>query len=400
MGLGCALVFSMLMYYIVFSFRSVEKRLLFLWLLLFMLIGAFIGWFAAEMLMKKSFRVFSRKNWAGLGLCGLIIVALMLGMRFDLFGYEKRVPDAERVKEVYLSANGENALLTEPENIAAALAIHRDVIAHKAEIEDTLGRTEDRDSTHYGHSFYLTYSLKNGGYLSRVYELWDMGAGYDALSAIEALLNCPEAVRERKDPGFPINLDTIEYAHVTAVMTAEEIARAKGYDSAEDFLLSEYSGWGPDYREALTPAEQKQALTEAVLHYSYDNGELWEHYGDADLAGIDLSTVYFEYEFYLDPAEAYDLYWNACVPDIDEGTLGRVSILNDGSYGRAFYNAVIRIDERIYDEGGDSGEGFSTLGIYDIAHFSTTPTVDSARTNAWLEAHGIVLHTVAETQNK
>ena len=32
----------------------------------------------------------------------------------------------------------------------------------------------------------------------------------------------------------------------------------------------------------------------------------------------------------------------------------------------------------------------------EYVYFTTTPTVDSARTNAWLTAHGVKLYTLAE----
>ena len=131
MSLGFGLCFACLLFAVVFSYRDAGKAASFLALLLFLLAGAVIGWFIADMLIKKSFRVFHNADWAGVGACCGVIVALMLCMRFDLFGVERHVPAPERVESVVVTGNGEGAVLSSPGGIAAAQDLHREIIAHK-----------------------------------------------------------------------------------------------------------------------------------------------------------------------------------------------------------------------------------------------------------------------------
>ena len=56
---------------------------------------AVVGYFVAEMLLKKSFRVF--KAWKGAAAMTAVLLVLCLACLLDLFGVEGRVPDPSRV---------------------------------------------------------------------------------------------------------------------------------------------------------------------------------------------------------------------------------------------------------------------------------------------------------------
>ena len=83
--------------------------------------------------------------------------------------------------------------------------------------------------------------------------------------------------------------------------------------------------------------------------------------------------------------ELYELYTQCILPDIADGTLGRIWLIQDDAYSRTV------CDASIYFECTGPGRGGSYQSFY------TVPTVDSARTNAWLSAHGVTLLTVGET---
>ena len=133
-----------------------------------------IGCFAAEMLLKKSFRVLS--SWRGsLGL-GVALLALCLGVSMGGFGYEGRVPDPDQVTQVavrglegapYDSASGRDVTFTEPEDIARITQIHRLATGMKAEVYD--GRWDDQNGACSYLTLDLTYRLANGSTLTRRY---------------------------------------------------------------------------------------------------------------------------------------------------------------------------------------------------------------------------------------
>lgn len=69
-----------------------------------LLLWTFIGYFVAEMLLKKSFRVW--KAWKG---CAVLVVVMAVGtvaLQMDLFGFGSYVPAVGRVDAVYIDGYG------------------------------------------------------------------------------------------------------------------------------------------------------------------------------------------------------------------------------------------------------------------------------------------------------
>lgn len=75
-----------------------------------LLLGGFAGWFAADMLMKKTFRVF-RLHWKGWLLFSGILLLLIVAARLDVTGYQRRVPAREEVTEVSLGGSIQSVTL-------------------------------------------------------------------------------------------------------------------------------------------------------------------------------------------------------------------------------------------------------------------------------------------------
>ena len=133
-----------------------------------------IGCFAAEMLLKKSFRVL--KAWGGSLCMGAVLLALCLGVSLDGFGYESRVPDPAQVTQVqvwglegapYDSASN-TLTLTDPEDIALVTQIHTQATGMEDQQYD--GRASAEDGTFGYLNLYLTYQLAGGGTMTRYYD--------------------------------------------------------------------------------------------------------------------------------------------------------------------------------------------------------------------------------------
>ena len=118
--------------------------------------GAFVGYFAAEMLMQKTLRVF-RGHWCGFIVSGVIIIALTMAAELDLTGYERRTPAAGDVEWVRISNYSDDGRLSTPENIAAFVDFHREIIANKP--------VNEAADDHNGLTF--EYRLKNGKIMTR-----------------------------------------------------------------------------------------------------------------------------------------------------------------------------------------------------------------------------------------
>ena len=192
------------------SFGGMADALLVLFLLL---AGALIGYYAAEMLMQKTLKVFPGK-WKGCLVSCLILAVLTMAWEFDLFGYERRIPDAEEVESIIMSYSGTE--LTEPENIQAFTELHQSLVDNKSENE----------SADEQYEVNICYTLKNGGMLIRRYPIrCDREALNDPDSDIhryEALQNVKEARKRRVIPSFPVTITNISYGDVYMSWRDEE----------------------------------------------------------------------------------------------------------------------------------------------------------------------------------
>ncbi len=380
MALGCGLVLSAFMLLVLYDNDSNAFGIL----LVFFLLGAFVGWFAAEMLMKKTFRVFRGRAWGGFGICCAVILALMLSLRFDLFGYERRVPEVSQVSSATVWSGGHDAALTQPENLEALTALHRQIIADKA-LNTRRGR--DRRSPLSSLDCRIVYKLKNGQTMTRYYSLafdYNDPGRVGETAALEALLNVREAIVDRNGFSFPTERDgnTEVSCTVSVTMTGAECVRLSGCADPEDYVLTRLLGYSATEVQAMSP-EKRQSLTVGFLDelYGWDRGyaDPWE-----------LGDLYLDYTLILNLREAEALYRDCLLPDLEEGTLGKVWILSGREQEAAEYAASIELrwERRLED------------GKYDRDDLTLYPTVDSRRTNAWLADRGLILHTVGEVRGE
>lgn len=152
-----------------------------------------IGYFAAQMMLDKTFRVF--KKWRGALAVGLAAAAAMAVMVFDLTGFQTNVPDASEVESVdvhhlsvsyIVDGSGINSFtVSDPEEIEYIIALHRAAL--------------DEDAWRYGFKAYghlyldFTYHTKSGD-ISRRYstirfyedEVDKIGSGAWALEGLFA----------------------------------------------------------------------------------------------------------------------------------------------------------------------------------------------------------------------
>ncbi len=140
-----------------------------------MLLWAAIGYFAAEMLLKKSFRVW--KAWKG---CAVLLVVMVVGLtclQMDAFGFSARVPAVNRVASVYIDGYGsfpydggrDFTFETEDRRI-----IEKTVALHQGFVNEH----KNPDVYPGGETDYIrlrvTYTLDNGTVIRREYgeSLW------------------------------------------------------------------------------------------------------------------------------------------------------------------------------------------------------------------------------------
>ena len=172
--------------------------------ILCMAAAGLVGYFVAEMLIRKSFRVF-RAGAKGAAIVALALVLLGVAMSFDLTGYEKHVPDESEIESVYYTFSGmTNVTTDDADTIRRLTAAHQAIVKNRNEQAriadawdaDTLSQSDHDDIEPF--SLRLTYYLKDGSQLSRSYSLYlrrsDLTVPSSVTARVNALYTCRESV--------------------------------------------------------------------------------------------------------------------------------------------------------------------------------------------------------------
>ncbi len=122
-----------------------------------------ITYFAAEMLMNKSFKIFktSYKGYLGFLVCCAVFIGFFAYT--DVFGYETRIPKPEEIAEAGVPgrwSKKDELIFDDPQLIDDTIAIHQEIIS------DIPVRKPDVGENRY---MGISYKLKNGKQLHRRY---------------------------------------------------------------------------------------------------------------------------------------------------------------------------------------------------------------------------------------
>lgn len=178
-------------------------------MVLCMIVGGAIGFYAASMLLAKTLRVF-RSTWKGMLAVALGCIALCGAMKYDVFGVVRRVPAADSVKQVNLYAADSNYYLTpgqDDELIEEVRALHQAIINDKDYALTAASPASEAYSSADGEipgayaSVRFTYTLNSGLKVERWYSLYltrdrmAQEGTYDNL--LDRLINSPEMRQKR-----------------------------------------------------------------------------------------------------------------------------------------------------------------------------------------------------------
>ena len=166
-------------------FRNYNEYLPSYVLMLSVVLAAAVWYFAADMVIRKTFHVF-RKGWKGAAVMCALLLAVCIAAKLDITGYVSRVPDADNVKavEVHLTYDGIYQEYVERETIEAAIALHEAILAE--------GREKYVSNSWY--NVRLDYTLRDGSTLCRYYSLDRVSSRENSVyDAAEALLRTDEA---------------------------------------------------------------------------------------------------------------------------------------------------------------------------------------------------------------
>lgn len=214
-----------------------------------MIFAGLIGYYAAEMLLKKSFRVF-KTSWKGALATSAVLILIGLSFPLDLTGYQSRVPEQSDIVSATVDLYGGNVSGSFDLSGQESIALLRD--AHCAVITDKARQTEyNRRYVPFNGdtcTLRITYELADGTELFRSYDL----------STDEALLS---------DPSSPESA-------LTKLANCTEITRAR--------VLG---GWVPDHLEELR-------ITGGYLNCSYYSDGKYSHSQEAELNAAQANSAF------------------------------------------------------------------------------------------------------------
>ena len=225
MGFGGAVLFAAVIFENFFK-NSVSGSAAAWVMAALLVIGACLGWLIAEMMIRRTVRAFPLPR-KGLALICLICVLTVIAAETDVTGFEKRVPDPDKVDHVEFCYDSE---FSDPENIRLVTELHRELVRDK-QIYDS----KSEDYMRLGEKAYrlnaqgeqeadlwmdywvpISYVMQNGRELQRVYTIvfnaHDVDRPDSTMGKILNLLNSREGIRSRMQTTVPMEERYINYA--------------------------------------------------------------------------------------------------------------------------------------------------------------------------------------------
>ncbi|WP_228460210.1 DUF6449 domain-containing protein [Cytobacillus dafuensis] len=168
------------------------------WLIAGYLFGAILGYFVAEMVLQKSWRIVIHIK--GLIKYAGVMAILVVLFQFDFTQYEKNVPYTSEIERVhfsdsyYLFSDTKSPYyLKEPENIDLVRRLHKEIVSNK------------NDNKMNGDPAFFAYELKNGKTLVRSYQI-----DKKEYAHYYKLIHESDEYKRTTNEIFKINVDQIE----------------------------------------------------------------------------------------------------------------------------------------------------------------------------------------------
>ncbi len=273
-----------------------------------LIIWTVIGYFAAQMLLKKTFRVF--KDWKGCVVLAAVVALGITGLRLDVMGFADRVPQPEHVTSVFVHGMGsypydsgrDFAVDTEDREL-----IHKTLALHKALVEE---HKKPWPGT-YNHVEYIrlavTYELDDGTRLSRDYGV-NVPIG-SPLSQVAEDFYCNPALAKLSYELHEIDPQLLLNAEVSSLWSAQNESTTRWelwdhklsdtpYSSRHDALTALYVAVLEDYEQGnlgkryfnnLDAQRQNNTYTADLTLYWTD-----PEYFNGDLASEDARYSYHD----------------------------------------------------------------------------------------------------------
>ena len=290
---GVALCGSMtLAVMLMFVLRESHLFPIYPWMVFCVVLLGFVCFFAAEMLLCKSFKVFRKKRlieWGGFTAAAVVFLTLF---RMDVFGVERYVPDAAEIRTAFV--NMDYLIEVPAEDIPELLEIHRDVIENKEKYQ----KLEQTGEGYYYTTF--RYYKKDGTEVIRRYPV-PITEEYlkDEESAVSRI-----TAWERREENLLRNMfgtayDTNRYVWGSVDLYNEEgDYQSYGMDDEEE-IRTVVAAIEKDVRAGnfdayyLYSVEGDSGYYNGIMfdYYNENGKEMWEYYSDYQEEYSGMSTL-------------------------------------------------------------------------------------------------------------
>ncbi len=252
-------------------------------LLLFLLFAGLAGYYLAEMLLQKSFRVF-RKGWKGAAILCACLILVTSSVRFDLFGIVSYVPTVDEIGSISLSgisnSDGDTLDSTQFEQV---VALHQSILEHQTEIETRMeehqaGTTAEESVQYIG----FNYTLKNGRRISRMYNFCMTPDDLQAGSYITMLDDLVNGSAARENLADRLDQLTVNYGYVD-LYYGNDTGESVELDNQQDVIA---------LRDAIS-ADLRNGTLQADTWFAGDT----PYYG-IDLQGVSRTATSYEMHHY------------------------------------------------------------------------------------------------------
>ncbi len=224
-------------------------------LLALVLILTALGWIAAEMIIRRSFRILRAQVVIPCGILLLCAATLMVGARADMTGYIHRIPAQSEISSSSVAVNSNYV----PVDFEDAHTVHQLMLDHLDELSST--------SAGYNNTVSVSYGLKDGKTLDRTYYL---PTENQALTTqINAIMDKSENVYSALFPNWPEDPDSLTFRDTV-------ISTYNVYDDASDAGTPAFtrSGYAASYNDFPLTAQEAKALYHAICQDITDGNTL------------------------------------------------------------------------------------------------------------------------------
>lgn len=246
-------------------------------LLLCQAVMGLLCFFAAQMLLQKSFRVF-RRSWKEALALVIALAAITLCIRQDFFDVQNRIPGASQVDTVSIqlyAGDSSRCETDDPAVLERVQALHRAALAQGEDMDGTSDRYM---------SIRLRYELKNGDTIRRDYTIACV-SGTETYRLTNQLLNMPQFRRSAMGIDWleTSGLDAVRSGYVedyhtgaTVDLTREQaaelcrLAQQDANDVSDTDVLAAMAANSDDVYAAAAKEDTLSAETEAWDVYRYN----------------------------------------------------------------------------------------------------------------------------------